>query len=68
MVWVWYGDKVLLLFVYGSFLVDSLLLICLVSDRVYEVEVVMMLLDNIDMEVGILLFYNYKVYVGLGFI
>lgn len=62
-----YGDKALLLSAHGSSPADSSPLTCPVSDRAYEVEVAMTLSDNTDTEAGILLFYNHKAYVGLGF-
>lgn len=44
---------------------DSTPLVCTVGDRAYEAEVVLELRDGA--EAGLLLFYNPKAYVGIGF-
>ncbi|MCX2783691.1 family 43 glycosylhydrolase [Microbulbifer thermotolerans] len=47
---------------------DSAPLICVVGDRAYEAEVTVDLLgEEEDTEGGLLLFYNHKAFVGLGF-
>ena len=60
-----YADKALLLAGAGSSPVDSAPLTCIVGDRAYEAEVTLDLLG--DAEGGLLLFYNHKAFVGIGF-
>ena len=59
------GDA-LVLAASGTSPADSSPLVCLVGDRAYQVEVAMEL-DGNDVEAGLLLFYNHKAFVGLGF-
>ncbi|WP_189418186.1 family 43 glycosylhydrolase [Cellvibrio zantedeschiae] len=60
-----YGKKVLELAGAGTSPADSSPLTCGVGDRAYQVEV-SFTLDG-DAEAGLLLFYNHKAFVGLGF-
>lgn len=62
---VGYGKKVLELAAAGSSPVDSSPLTCGVVDRAYQVEVSLQLEG--DAEAGLLLFYNHKAFVGMGF-
>jgi xylan 1,4-beta-xylosidase len=59
------GD-VLRLAAAGSSPADSSPLACIVGDRAYQAEVTLEL-DGPDAEGGMLLFYNHKAFVGLGF-
>ncbi len=49
----------------GTSPIDSAPLVCLVGDRSYEAEITIALSG--DAEAGLLLFYNHKAFVGLGF-
>ncbi|UTF60632.1 family 43 glycosylhydrolase [Gilvimarinus sp. DA14] len=60
-----YGDKRLLLTADGNGPADTSPLTCFPADHAYQVEVNLDIED--DAEAGILLFYNHKAYVGLGF-
>ncbi len=60
-----YGDGGLLLTAKGRSPADSTPLTCIVGDRAYDAELHMELEG--DAEAGLLLFYNHKAYVGLGF-
>ncbi|WP_434028370.1 family 43 glycosylhydrolase [[Pseudomonas] boreopolis] len=60
-----FDGKGLLLAAAGASPVDSSPLTCLVGDRAYEAEVTIDLLDGA--EGGLLLFYNHKAFVGIGF-
>ena len=60
-----YTDKALLLAGAGSSPADSAPLTCIVGDRGYQAEVTLDLLG--DAEAGLLLFYNHKAFVGIGF-
>ena len=62
---VGYGKKVLELAAAGNSPVDSSPLTCGVVDRAYQVEVSLQLEG--DAEAGLLLFYNHKAFVGMGF-
>ncbi|MDG2523968.1 family 43 glycosylhydrolase [Stenotrophomonas sp. HITSZ_GD] len=58
-------DGALWLVAAGTSPVDSAPLTCGVPDRAYEVEIT--LAPEADAEAGLLLFYNHKAFVGLGF-
>lgn len=60
-----YHKKMLELSASGTSPADSSPLTCGVGDRAYQVEVTFNLLG--DAEAGLLLFYNHKAFVGLGF-
>lgn len=60
-----YGKNVLELTGAGTSPADSSILTCGVGDRAYQVEVSFTLVD--DCEAGLMLFYNHKAFVGLGF-
>jgi xylan 1,4-beta-xylosidase len=60
-----YGQKLLELSCAGTSPIDSSPLTCGVGDRAYQVEVSLTLLG--EAEAGLLLFYNHKAFVGLGF-
>jgi xylan 1,4-beta-xylosidase len=62
---VTYGDKALSLTAAGSSPADSSPLTCGVVDRAYQVEVSLKLQG--EAEAGLLLFYNHKAFVGMGF-
>lgn len=62
---VQYGDKSLALTAAGKSPADSSPITCGVFDRAYKVEISFELEGNA--EAGLLLFYNHKAYVGLGF-
>ena len=59
------GDA-LILAASGTSPANSAPLVCLVRDRAYQVEVAMEL-DGNDIEAGLLLYYNPKAFIGLGF-
>ncbi|WHO92671.1 family 43 glycosylhydrolase [Xanthomonas campestris] len=59
------GDRVLTLACTGTSPADSAPLTCGVPDRAYAAEVTLELVGNA--EGGILLFYNHKAFVGIGF-
>lgn len=59
------GDA-LILAASGTSPANSAPLVCLVGDRAYQVEVAMEL-DGNDIEAGLLLYYNPKAFIGLGF-
>lgn len=61
-----FGKKSLTLQGRGQSPVDSSPITCNVVDRAYDVEINLELLDD-DAEGGILLFYNHKAFVGVGF-
>ncbi|WP_395335402.1 family 43 glycosylhydrolase [Novosphingobium sp. BL-8H] len=50
----------------GTSPADSAPLTCIAGDRRYQAEITLDLLDD-QAEAGLLLFYNHKAYVGLGF-
>jgi xylan 1,4-beta-xylosidase len=60
-----YESKALRIKGRGASPIDSAPLTCLVGDRSYEAEITLDLLG--EAEAGILLFYNHKAFVGLGF-
>jgi xylan 1,4-beta-xylosidase len=60
-----YGENMLELTGSGTSPIDSSPLTCGVVDRAYQVEVDLTLQD--DAEAGLLLFYNHKAFVGIGF-
>jgi xylan 1,4-beta-xylosidase len=60
-----YGDAVLELAAAGNSPVDSSPLTCIAVDRAYKVEVTMELIG--DVEGTLLLYYNPKAFVGIGF-
>ncbi|MEH0195420.1 family 43 glycosylhydrolase [Caulobacter sp. CCNWLY153] len=60
-----YGGKALTLKGRGTSPIDSSPLTCIVGDRSYEAEISLELTG--EAEAGILLFYNHKAFVGLGF-
>jgi len=60
-----YGDKLLELGCTGKSPADSSPLTCGVGDRAYQAEVSLTLIG--DAEAGLLLFYNHKAFVGMGF-
>lgn len=60
-----YGKKMLDLKAKGTSPADSSPLTCGVGDRAYQVEVDFTLVG--DAEAGLLLFYNHKAFVGMGF-
>jgi xylan 1,4-beta-xylosidase len=60
-----YGKKFLELTAAGKSPADSSPITCCVGDRAYQVEVSLNLLQGA--EAGLLLFYNHKAFVGLGF-
>ncbi|WHO40868.1 family 43 glycosylhydrolase [Sphingobium sp. AP49] len=60
-----YGDRRLVLTGRGASPADSAPLTCIVGDRSYEAELSFDLVG--DAEAGLLLFYNHKAFVGLGF-
>ncbi len=60
-----YGKKMLELAAAGSSPADSSPLTCGVGDRAYRVEVNLTLVG--EAEAGLLLFYNHKAFVGMGF-
>lgn len=59
------GDRVLSVAGRGTSPADSSPLTCIVGDRSYEAEISIELTG--EAEAGILLFYNHKAFVGLGF-
>jgi xylan 1,4-beta-xylosidase len=60
-----YGDKALTIAGSGTSPKDSSPLTCPVGDRAYEAEVTLELSG--DVEAGLLIFYNHKAFVGVGF-
>jgi xylan 1,4-beta-xylosidase len=60
-----YGDGGLVIRGRGTSPADSPPLTCTVGDRSYEVEITLDLIG--DAQAGLLLFYNHKAFVGLGF-
>lgn len=60
-----YEGKGLLIHGSGTSPADSAPLTCIVGDRSYEAEITLDLLG--DAEGGLLLFYNHKAFVGMGF-
>lgn len=62
---VHFGKKLLELTAAGSSPADSSPITCGVGDRAYQVEVSLNLIQSA--EAGLLLFYNHKAFVGLGF-
>jgi xylan 1,4-beta-xylosidase len=60
-----YEKDALQLAAQGQSPVDSAPLTCIVGDRAYVAEVTLDLID--DAEGGLLLFYNHKAFVGIGF-
>ncbi|MGM8225491.1 family 43 glycosylhydrolase [Cellvibrio sp. ARAG 10.3] len=60
-----YGENRLELSAKGTSPVDSAPLTCGVVDRAYQVEIGLTLIG--DAEAGLLLFYNHKAFVGMGF-
>lgn len=60
-----YEKRALLIHGRGSSPADSAPLACIVGDRSYEAEISLDLMGNA--EAGLLLFYNHKAFVGLGF-
>lgn len=60
-----YGKKMLELAAAGASPTDSSPLTCGVGDRAYQVDVNLTLVG--DAEAGLLLFYNHKAFVGMGF-
>ncbi|MET0814263.1 MAG: family 43 glycosylhydrolase [Pseudoxanthomonas sp.] len=60
-----FGEKTLLLAGAGTSPADSSPLTCNVGDRSYQIELSFELIGNA--EGGLLLFYNHKAFVGLGF-
>ena len=62
---VHYGKKILQLKAAGTSPADSAPLICGLGDRAYQLEVSFQLEG--EAEAGLLLFYNHKAFVGMGF-
>lgn len=60
-----YADKSLTLTASGTSPLDSSPLVCVMGDRAYQAEVTFELTENT--EAGLLLFYNNKAFVGVGF-
>lgn len=60
-----YASKALILAASGQSPLDSSPLVCVPGDRAYQTEVSFDLTENT--EAGILLFYNHKAFVGVGF-
>jgi xylan 1,4-beta-xylosidase len=60
-----YGDKSLTLTGSGTSPLDSSPLVCVMGDRAYQAEVTFEFTENA--EAGLLLFYNNKAFVGVGF-
>lgn len=60
-----YGKKILELAGSGTSPLDSAPLTCGVTDRAYQVEVNLQLIGAA--EAGLLLFYNHKAFIGVGF-
>jgi len=60
-----YRKKMLELTAAGTSPLDSSPITCAVTDRAYQAEVTLTLIDGA--EAGVLLFYNHKAFVGLGF-
>ena len=61
-----YGKKQMQLACAGNSPIDSSPLICVVGDRAYKAEVTLTL-EGETAEAGLLLFYNHKAFVGMGF-